>query len=574
MRLALLAPGVGPGAHSDPDKEVAMGPLHPSRLLGWAGCFACVLLVSLPVAAATALRIIPPDRSTFAVGQRFDLRVEATGLPAGDAHLTLALNGAPVTELGGAKLVEGSSGAGKLELTARNVSIQAPMAATLTATLQYPDGTLDATSTFRVVDTVGPAPRAKNVILMIGDGMGVAHREAARAVSRGLKAGRYNDYLEMETMQVLGMVSTSALNAFVTDSANGATAYAGGNKTDNGALCAWPDDTSDSMDNPQFETIASYLKRTRNMAIGIVTTSTVGDATPAAFLAHNYARGDTSEIVNQYPGIMPEVLMGGGRSSFGAALRAKFTDAGRVYVTTAAELQALPADAKGCLGLFSNDVMATYVDRAQALRKGSGTGLTEPSIVQMTEAALNILSKYPNGFFLMVEGALIDKQSHSNDATRAVWETIEFDRAVGVAKRFAESHGDTLVIVTADHETGAVTLNDLTGGTAPKLATSIGNVTVMPGEGMVEPPYVAQASGSKSHTGVDVPLTASGPGATQFGRVMDATEVFFGMLRAIDGGYAQGPGPSAVAGDLNGDGVKDLADVVVLLRQVVGLAGR
>jgi len=506
----------------------------------------------------------------LAVGQLFDLRVEASGIPQGDAQLEVDLNGTPLERIEGLTVQRTSTAAGRMEVTVRNLSFPNAMEGKITAKLQTVEGVITAESGFRVLEVRGGAPRAKNVILMIGDGMGVAHRTAARVVSRGIRYGRYNGILEMEEMEAHGFSFTPSLNALVTDSANGATVMAGGNKVDNGSLCVWPDNTSDSVDNPRFENLLEYIRRTRNMATGVVTTASVADATPAAFLAHCYNRSDTAKIVAQYPQASPEVLFGGGRNDVPKTVRDKFTAAGYAYVTTADELRALPLDTKRCLGLFAASTMATYVDRAEAQRRGSGTGLTEPSLVEMTESALRILSQYPNGFVLVVEGASIDKQSHSTDATRAIWETIEFDRAVGAAKRFAQERGDTLVITLADHETGGLVVTGF-GGSPPKLQLNWTTTPALAGEGMVEPPYVAPRSGSTDHTAVDVPVSASGPGATQFGACMDGTEIFFGVLRALEGGYTPKAAPAAQPGDVNGDGKVNLADVTLLLRTVVGI---
>lgn len=546
----------------------SLHPLRPGVPLFILMVAACVLAVGAAI-AAPSLRIAPPDRSTFAVGQLFDLRVEASGIPQGEAQLDVELNGMPLERMEGVTVQRTSAGAGKMEVTVRNLSFPNPMDGKITATLRHVEGTLSSESTFRVLEVRGQAPKAKNVILMIGDGMGVAHRTAARVISRGIRYGRYNGILEMEDMEAHGFSFTQSLNALVTDSANGATVIAGGNKADNGSLCVWPDNTADSTDNPRFENMFEYLKRTKGMATGVVTTASVADATPAAFLAYCYTRSDTAKIVAQYPQASPEVLFGGGRNDVPKTVRDKFTAAGYAYVTTADELRALPLDTKRALGLFAGGTMATYVDRAEALRKGSGTGLKEPSLVEMTEAALRILSQYPNGFVLMVEGASIDKQSHSTDATRAIWETIEFDRAVGVAKRFARERGDTLVVVLADHETGGMVVTGF-GGSPPKLQLNWTTTPALAGEPMLEPPYVAPRSGSADHTAVDVPVSASGPGASQFSACMDGTEVFFGVLRALEGGYSV-KGTPAQPGDVNGDGKVNLADVTLLLRTVVGL---
>ncbi|HEY3280647.1 MAG TPA: alkaline phosphatase [Armatimonadota bacterium] len=492
--------------------------------------------------AAPSLRILPPDGAVFAVSQRFDLRVEAKGLEGAVGELEVRVNGKPLEQV--RRFLRSSSAAGAKEVTAREVHFREPGPGLIQASLRTPSGTVTASSTFYVVPVGGDALKARNVILMIGDGMGLAHREAARVVGHGLVGGRYRSHLEMEDMETLALASTSSLNSFVTDSANGATAYAGGNKTDNGALCAWADNTSDPVDNPRMENLMEYARREVGVSVGVVTTASVVDATPAAFLAHCYERGKAQEIAGQYPASAPDVLLGGGRDVFSKALRARITGKGGRYVSDRQGLLAVPANTSRLLGLFSASTMTSVVDRTRSQEQGKGAGLKEPSLVDMTEAALKVLSAKPRGFVLMVEGASIDKQSHGRDPNRAVWEALEFDRAVGVAKRFAAEKGDTLVIVTADHETGGMTLTGL--DTAQKqLTLGWGQVPLEPGTGMTEPEYTAPPKvGGLGHTAADVPVTASGPGASQIRGVLDATDVFFAMVRALCGGYEGAEAPS------------------------------
>ncbi|MGQ9524553.1 MAG: alkaline phosphatase [Armatimonadota bacterium] len=507
-----------------------------------------ILLIHAPAWAQPSLRIMPPDRSTFAVDQRFDIRVEASGV-SNTAKLTVELNGKLIDKVPGLK-PETKVGSDAITLTVRGVSFNKPMKGSITANLRMDgqDGVLSALTRFEVVSARTASTPARNVILMIGDGMGLAHRTAARAVAFGMMGGRYNRKLEMEEMEAFGIASTSSLNSFVTDSANGATAYAGGNKTDNGALCVWPDNTSDPFDNPRFENLASYLKRTKGMAVGVVTTAAVVDATPAAFLAYSYQRGQAEGISLQYLDSAPEVLLGGGKSFFlpssdggtrtdGRNLIEEFAKAGYPCVTTAEGLRWTAAIARRCLGLFAGGNLDAYADRVNS------TANTQPSLPEMTEAAISMLSRHPRGFFLMVEGACVDKWAHSGDAHRAIWETIEFDRAVGVAKRFAQEKRDTLVIVTADHETGGFALRGW-NSTSGLLEVGWGSasqgkpfVTYAPADlsrGMTEPPsYDCTTGVSTSHTACDVLVSASGPGSHAFTGVMDATEVFLKIIAAL-----------------------------------------
>lgn len=534
-------------------------PLSVSRRLrlsvSTAVCVALVLSLSALAWAAPSVRIMPPDKSTFVVGQRFDIRVEASGV-TGMAKLTVELNGVPVERVPGLK-PETKLDADTVSITIRGVSFDMPQRGSVKAQLRVDeeDHVVVALTSFQVVSAQSTGPPVRNVILFIGDGMGLAHRTAARAVAFGLSNGRYNRRLEMDEMEAFGIASTSSLNGWVTDSANGASAYAGGNKTDNGALCVWPDNTSDPFDNPRFENLSSYLKRTRGMAVGVVTTSSVADATPAAFLAYSYQRGQPDGIVLQYLDAAPEVLLGGGRSAFlpkseggsrsdGRNVVEEFTKAGYPYVTSADGLRRTSAIARRCLGLFADGNFNAYADRVNS------DSNSQPSLPEMTEAAIRMLSRHPRGFFLMVEGACIDKWAHGGDAHRTIWETIEFDRAVGVAKRFAEQKRDTLVIVTADHETGGLALRGWSSSSGLLEAgwgsASHGKpfVTYAPADldrGMQTPPAHDRVTGvSTSHTASDVVVSACGPGASAFVGAMDATEVFLKIVAALRGDSGSG----------------------------------
>jgi alkaline phosphatase len=517
------------------------------------------LVWSQSAGSVPSIRIVPPDRSVFAVGQRFDLRVEATGVSGENASLLVWLNGVQLDKLPGVKPVK-TTGTGWIAVTVRDMEYSKPARVSVLAQLRSDSGLVaSALSSFEVVDLQSPGQPVRNVILMIGDGMGLAHRTAARTVAKGLYSGRFNGLLEMDSMDAFGIVFTPSLNSFVTDSANGASAYAGGNKTDNGALCVWPDNTDDDpLDNPRFENIMSYLKRMRGMATGVVSTASLADATPAAFLAYCYKRGEAEKIVEQYPATGVDVLLGGGKKWFlptseggsrtdGRNILEEFRRAGYACVTSAEGLSKLPRSVKRCLGLFADGDMDTYVDRVKA------GNFAQPSLPDMTEAAIEILSRHPRGFILMVEGASIDKVAHKGDAHRAIWETIEFDRAVGVAKRFAKSRGDTLVIVTADHETGGMALRALGGnpraleigwGSARSTGPFVAKAPAPDGGGMAEPPEnpFELPQISTNHTASDVVLSAYGAGAQEFVGAMDATEVFLRILRVIYAGKAVGHG--------------------------------
>lgn len=452
------------------------------------------------------VRIMPPDNSSFLVEQRFDIRVEASS--ASNGSLQVSLDGRDISDwnnrshLTGRQLDPPPSRAlnGAAVFLSRNWSFSHAGRHTLRATV---NGTARREVSFEIVAWQGTGPRVRNVILLIGDGMGVAHRTAARIVSRGLTEGRYrNGMLEMDQMQATGLVTTSSLSAMVTDSSPGAGCYATGNKAANHEEGVFPDNTdSDTLkrtdpesdaffDNPRVENISEYLRRARGINLGLVTTADVTDATPAAFAVHTSNRNASTRIADDYfdrrnqTGLT--VLMGGGRQWFEPKLNTKeggrrltptnakvdpardlvkaFQSAGFAFTDSAKSLQAASASRPPrLLGLFAPSTMPTAFDK---LGRGAERVNNVPMLDDMARAAISSLSSSsPRGFFLMIEGASIDKQSHVEDADRTIWETIEFDRAVGVAKRFAEQtnsdadpNNDTLVIVTADHETSGFSL--------------------------------------------------------------------------------------------------------------------
>ncbi len=390
---------------------------------------------------------------------------------------------------------------------------------TVSAT-QLPNGQSSvATGNFEIVNlgTAGNPAKARNIIVMIGDGMGIAHRTAGRIVGIGVSQGKSLGSLNMDTFPITGIVKTSSLNSIVTDSAPGATCYASGNKNNNNQMNVFPDDTTDPFDNPRVESIGEYFARTQGKSLGIVTTADVFDATPAAFASHTALRSAGTGICDRYldefvPTSNLTVLLGGGRKWFlpnttigsgrtkstsavisdelaagwgiakgagvnlGRDLISDFKAAGFTYASNFSELQAVPASTTKLIGLFTFSNMNVAMDKVFGRRKISTIvndfGFPDqPMLEEMTDAALNVLNKNPNGFVLMVEGASIDKQAHLMDTDRWIWEVTEFDRAIGHAKAFAASVQDTLVIVTADHECGGVNIIGASAVTTNTLAT-------------------------------------------------------------------------------------------------------
>ena len=284
-------------------------------------------------------------------------------------------------------------------------------------------------------------------------------------MSKGMTEGKANGRLAMDDLDHMAFIGTSSTGAIATDSANTMSAYMTGHKSAINALGVYADRTPASLDDPKVENIAEALRRTTKKSLGIVALSELEDATPAAVVSHTRRRADKAEIVGMMFAQKPEVVLGGGSAYFLAkevpGSKRKddkdyvklFQDAGYQLATDKDELQKV-AGADHILGLFHTGNMDYALDRMQ-LKKGTVEQFPkQPGLVEMTKVALDNLSKNHEGFFLMVEGSDIDKASHPLDWDRAVFDTIEFDHAVAVARAFQQAHPDTLVVVTGDHTHG------------------------------------------------------------------------------------------------------------------------
>ena len=510
--------------------------IHPLPLL-----VAALLGVSATAQAAPSVtRLTPPSElfssqraapiiARFLPGQRFDL--QATVRPDAGGQATSQATSQIITQA--QFLIDGKPVVATVALrpcstgclkgiptnasiaTVRAVSVEAPGVHTFSIVAKQTDGqSVTATGNFEIVPLLAGGQKVKNIIILLGDGMGAAHRTAARIVHGGYAQGKVIEPLAMDTFPVTGMVKTASLNSIVTDSSPGMTGYVLGNKNNNNEEGVFPDDTIDPFDNPRIEYLSEYLHRTQGKALGIVTTADVFDATPAGNAVHTSDRGAGTGIVDQFlddrklTGL--SVLMGGGRKWFlpantpgsarsdkndyafsttdahtseivkrwGAApgrmdtqrdLIAEFQTAQFHYAADKTELNAVDArKTKQLLGLFAFSNMNVALDKIDG-RRGKKTGITgsvvedygfpdQPMLDEMADKALQVLSNHDKGFVLMVEGASIDKQSHAMDSERWMLDTIEFDRAVKVAQDYAKAHRDTLVIVTADHECAGAAL--------------------------------------------------------------------------------------------------------------------
>ena len=473
----------------------------------------------------------PPYTARFLVGQRFDLQATITADP-GQSILFgfFSVDGVAVpspvtlTDIGGGKYSVSVRAYSNLNAGVHNFTIFALQSDTRVAT---------ATGNFEVVRTNVLGRKTKNVIYLIGDGMSLAHRTAARIVSKGIDQGKAIDPLAMDTLPVAAILNTPSLNSIITDSAPGAACYSTGNKSNNGQEGVFPDDTSDKWDNPRVEHMGNYLARTQGKVLGIVSTADVEDATPASFAIHTQDRGAGTGVCDMYldeavPFHNLRVLLGGGRKWFipagtagsgrvntltgGGAdyvvpadvaagwgvptgaldpardLIADFQTAGFTYTADATALAAIPATTTKLLGLNHTGNMDVSLDKIAERRGGASVGTIatfpdQPLLEEMTDKALQVLNKNPAGFVLMVEAASIDKQAHNMDTERFIHDTIEFDKAVGRCIAFQTANPDTLIIVTADHECAGAAIIGASGISNAGLITrsTLGGADTVPG---------------------------------------------------------------------------------------------
>lgn len=340
----------------------------------------------------------------------------------------------------------------------------------------------------RVASHASEPQRVENVILMIGDGMGVAH-VTQLVIENGLQP------IQMERAQAVGLVRTFSANNRVTDSAAAGTAIATGTKTNNSRLGR----------DPQGNDLKSILVRAQEQGYptGLVVTVDMFDATPGAFYAHVHNRKSRDTITLQLLESGIDVAMGGGLQYLdtrqdGRILTEEFRKKG---YNVALEPSGFKDITEGrLLAPLADKTMPYYVE-------GRGDYLP-----QATEKALEILSNNraasgSRGFFLMVEGSMIDYAAHGNDPDKLLGETADFDRAVRVAFDYTDQNPGTLVIVTADHETGGLTIpSNKSDFTASESGVK----------------YMFSTTG---HSGSFVPLFAYGTGAQDFSRVLDNTDL-------------------------------------------------
>lgn len=381
------------------------------------------------------------------------------------------------------------------------------------------------------------AARVKSVIYLIGDGMGFRQMEVAR-FAKGAP-------LVIDSMEMRSEARNASLDRAVTDSAAAGTAHATGFRTNNGMISMTPDGVL-------LRSIV-YLAKKAGLRTGVVTNDALHGATPGAYVANAISRDDKEDILEQAIfETQPDVLVGGGQSVYNQIKAAeRLPETGYRLVQTADQLREWDASSgEKLLGLFASGAMAYAVERPA----------TEPSVAEMLQVALDALSGGENGFFLMLENDRIDGAGHANDLRRSVYDTLAFDEAVAVALAFAAERDDTLVIVTADHETGgltpgrgvpsmvvlregpeAVRLRIMDAFSQDPEADLVALLTQEAGIEDVEPmvfqgnlagfieALLTQQAGyfytTTGHTDVPVPVFAQGPGAEHFLEVEHITDM-------------------------------------------------
>lgn len=360
----------------------------------------------------------------------------------------------------------------------------------------------------------------KNVIFINGDGMGAAMREAAR-----LNLAGFDGRLAMEKLPVSGQLSTDPHDpkATITDSAAAATAWATGEKTYNGAI-------SVDVDGNPLATLGQQAKAA-GKATGLVTTAQVTDASPAAFFSNTANRSAQDEIARQYLEVSkPDVILGGGEdwwlpvgnpgafqdkpaedtseASKGTKgdLIKEARQAGYSYVTNGDQLDS--AKGKKLLGLFANEEMFQQRAEGQGDVYNPVVGLST-----MTGKALSTLEKNMKGFFLMVEEEGTDEFAHSNNATRTLQSMRELEKTVAVVRAYVATHPDTLLVITGDHETGGLAVEeaDAADESGDGISAEDGPFSI---RGSEKSFYIDWTT--SGHTGVDVPVNAAGPMADRF----------------------------------------------------------
>ena len=343
-------------------------------------------------------------------------------------------------------------------------------------------------------------PKAKNVILLIADGTGLSQISSAFYFK--------NTSPNYARFKSIGLINTSSSREDITDSAAGATAFASGVKTFNGAVGV-ADDSTD------VKTLVEIVSP-QHIKTGVISTSSIQHATPASFYAHVINRGSYEDIAADMVVSDIDFFAGGGTKFFnkrkdGENLLEQLTAKGFGIDTTAL------GDFEG-IKQYSKMAYLLAENHMNPVAKGRGDFLPKA-----TELGIQFLNKDADNsnFFIMIEGSQIDWGGHANDADYLISELIDFDDAVGKALDFAEKDGNTLVIVTADHETGGFTLSSTLKETED-------------GKSYSDYSEITPTFSTNGHSATLIPVFAYGPGSESFSGIYENTEIFHKILEATN----------------------------------------
>ncbi len=342
----------------------------------------------------------------------------------------------------------------------------------------------------KIVEVEPEKKNPKNLILMIGDGMGLTQ----------ISAGMYSNenYTELERCPIVGLQKTHASDNLVTDSAASATAFACGAKSYNGAIGV-------DQDTMPVKSILHYAEQ-QDLPTGLVVSSTIVHATPAAFYSHNKYRKNYEEIAADLIDADVDFLVGGGKKFFD---RRKMDDRNLLAELSEKQYSVSHFAEKDIEAINpSSDKNFLFLTADQDPIPVSGG---RDYLLPASQKAINYLdSKSNDGFFLMIEGSQIDWGGHANLASYVVSEFLEYNEIIGHVLDFAEKDGNTLVVITADHETGGLAINP--GSSMDSLTTQFT---------------------TDKHTATMVPVFAYGPGAEEFSGIYENTEIFEKMKKVF-----------------------------------------
>jgi alkaline phosphatase len=430
------------------------------------------------------------------------------------------------------------------------VALSVLLAAGLTAAPAHADTASTSDQTAAVIAAIKPISDVKNVILFIGDGMG----DSQIALARDYIYGAKGSFPGIDALPFTGAYTTFSVHAstglpdYTTDSAASATGWTTGVKSYDGAIAV------DRFGAPH-QTLTEAAKAA-GLATGVITTDEVQGATPAAELAHVTSRGCTGPASNPCGGLSiseqildtkADVVIGGGKGYFdqvitsgadaGKSVTQAAADRGFNVVTTEAGLRAVTAanQSQPLLALLSSGVMPTRWVNTPSYAGGSSaapvTCQQQPnpriSLSEMTMKSVDLLKANPNGFFLQVEGASIDKQSHAFEPCGQIGETDDLDQAVKAALDYAKADGHTLVILTADHgHSSTISAGPVADVNSLALAGKDGTIYASYNSG-------SSPTASQQHSGTQLRLAAYGPGAAYVTGVTDQTDLHATIRKAL-----------------------------------------